>query len=376
MFKGTVLATLVAEKALKSECQARSEHVVKPEVVQPPGLAELGSKLFREGTIVCFVTQTEIELVDRLLGATNKGDRETIDRIGSKLREMQEKGLGHRDRPRKKLRPYFDTEHLVEVRYGDVLIASGLAPSLVPVAVSEAIWNGGSLDPARFVVTDFVRDKHHPPLKALIVLVRPRLSDLEQAVLRAVPQKIDDAFVLGPSLSWTPVAEAGLNLPFGEIEGSPLFQQVVQEHGQQQVQQQQEDKQVQQQQQQQQADKTQQQQQQQQQQDRNQTVQQQAQQQQNADHQQQQQQQQQDAQTAQEQVQNNQDAQTNQEQQREGSSRLGWLDDELEGVVLGEFNQEGYLKSLGATDFKSLDATQSAKVLLRLREQFLLEGLT
>src|SRR4029077_11105173 len=47
MFKGTVLATLVAEKALRSECQARSERVVKPEVVQPSGLAELRSKLFR-----------------------------------------------------------------------------------------------------------------------------------------------------------------------------------------------------------------------------------------------------------------------------------------------------------------------------------------
>jgi hypothetical protein len=369
MFKRNLLAVLVAEKEFEAECEARAQRVVKPTVVELPGMAERGSHLFRQGTIMFFVAESRNPTIKRIRTAITKGDHETLDRLGPELQKMELDGLARSSRE-----PSFAADHLVNIHYDKQPLARGMVPSLVSVAVSRAVWNGGALKHNNFVAFDYVRDSAHPEVEVLVVLVAPRLSELEQAILRAVPNQIDEVYVKGPSLSWTPVVQAGLVSPFGEREGSPLFQRIVERNTQQQVQQQQEDTQRQQQQQQQQQADRQAQQQQQQQQDLNQNQQQQQQQQQDvARTQQQQQQQQQDAQTQQRQQQNQQDAQTRQQQQEDGSSR-SWLDDR-QGLELGPFIEDDYLELLRATDFTGLDATQSAKMLLRLREQLILRGL-
>jgi hypothetical protein len=304
------------------------------------------------------------------LSAIGQRDKKKIDDIGKTLRARERQGLV------RAARPLVETDHLVNVAFGRVFLGRGLAPSLVSVAVTEAIWNGGSLDHKKFTVTDFVKDAKRPPLEATIVLVTPRLTDVEQAVLRQAPPDLDEVYVQGPLLSWTPVAAAGLHQRFGDF-GSPLFQQQNQQIDtlQQQIQQQQNDKHNQQQQQQQQQADHQQQQQQQQQQDQNETVQQMQQQQQDLNQtNQQQQQQQQNAETAQEQQQNQQDKEGQQEQEQVHGA-MSWVEDDREGLVLGGFDREDFVKQLMKTDFTSLDANASAKALLRLRQQFLRYGM-
>jgi hypothetical protein len=366
---GTLLETLVAEKEIQAECQTRTMRVLAPRLLEPEGLAELGSSLFREGTIVSFVAHTDTKLLDRLAGAIEGRDVEAIDEIGRELRTMEVRGLVGREMPA------HASEHLVDIRYGSKALARGVAPSLVPVAVSESVWNGGELDRDKFAAVDYARDAEAAPPTVLVVLVKPQLSELEEAVVRAVPSDISEVHVKEPSLSWTPAARAGLHAPFGTDVGSPLFQKEVRHGTRQQVQQQQEDKQNQQQQQQQQQDDKQKQQQQQQQQDLNQGYQQQQQQQQDAGQgNQQQQQQQQDAQTQQDQQQNEQDAQTHQEQHHEGGQR-SWVDDDRQGIWTGRFERGDYLNRLKASDFSELDATQSARALLALREVLLRQGM-
>ncbi len=371
MFTGSLLQTLVAEKELVAESEARSVRMVKPKVVEPEGLADLETRLFRPGTIVFLVAEESNSLVQRLLEAIANRDVAVINAIGLELRKLEEEGLGRIHRP-----SVLESKHLVDILYDRKTVARGLAPSLVSVAVSQVIWDGGSLNGDKFVAADYTRGVPADAIEVVAVLVKPRLSELEAAMVRAVPAEIDEVNLKEPLLSWTPVAQAGLQFgPFGGGQGSPLFQNVVEQKTQQQVQQQQEDKQIQQQQQQQQQENRTQQQQQQQQQDRNQTVQQQAQQQQDANQgQQQQQQQQQDAQTHQDQQQNRQDAQTHQEREQQQGER-GWLDNDRQGASLGSFDKEAYLHALLVTDFAGLDATQSVRVLLALREQFLLRGM-
>jgi outer membrane biosynthesis protein TonB len=366
----TLLETLIADKEMEAECRGREPRAVAVKILEPDKLAELESTVFREGTIVCFVYQAGSAPIADLLSAVDQRDKKKIDDIGKTLRARERQGL------ERAAHPLVETDHLVNVAYGRVFLGRGLAPSLVSVAVTEAIWNGGSLDHKKFTVTDFVKDAKRPPLEATIVLVKPRLTDVEQAVLRQAPPDLDEVYVQGPLLSWTPVAAAGLHQRFGDF-GSPLFQQQYQQTDttQQQQQQQQNDKQVQQQQQQQVQADNKQQQQQQQQQDKNQTVQQMQQQQQDLNQtNQQQQQQQQNAETAQQQQQNQQDKDGHQEQQQiNGDS--SWVEDDREGLILGSFDRDDFVKQLMKTDFKSLDASASAKTLLRLRRQFLRYGM-
>ena len=46
-----------------------------------------------------------------------------------------------------------------------------------------------------------------------------------------------------------------------------------------------------------------------------------------------------------------------------------------EGMALKPFDNEKYVSLLQSIDFASMDATQSVKALLRLREELLKEGL-
>jgi hypothetical protein len=379
MTNGNLLYTLVADKELDEELDKRIARQFAANVVEPEGIAELGSPLFKEGTIVLFVAEGErSEIVERLLAAAAAGDRKAIDEIAARLRESERTGLDRVGRG-----AVSEASHLVTVSYGTEKLARGVAPSMVGgVAVAVALWNGGRLDPSKFIVADYVNDADATAVSVHAVLARPRLTELEQAVIAAVPDDIDDLHLKGPSLGWTAVARAGVQVPL-DHRGPVLGQDQQQQHDDktaehQQQQQQQDDTKVQQQQEQVQQADTNVQQQQQQQQDlnehvqqqqeqdyqRNQTVRGQAQEQKNA------------AQTDREQVVQIQGRQGQQVQERHHDKTGGepWLDNR-QGVAWNPFDRDEYLKAIRETDFDALDATQSAHALLRIRGEFVRRGM-
>jgi hypothetical protein len=379
MASDNLLYTLVADKVLDDELDKRIVRRFTASVVEPDGIAELGSPLFKEGTIVLFVAEGDhSEIVEQLLASVAAGDRKAIDEIAARLHQSERAGLDRVGRT-----PVFEADHLVQVSYGTEKLARGVAPSMVGgVAVAVAVWNGGRLDHAKFTVADCVNHADATAVSVHAVLARPRLTELEQAVLAAVPDDIDDLHLKGPSLGWTAVARAGVQVPLDHR--GPVFGQDQQQQQDantdvhQQQQQQQDDTKVQQQQEQVQDAATNHQNQQQQQQDRNEHVQQQQEQQYDRDQnvRGQAQEQKNAAQTDREQVVQIQGRQGRQVQEQHHDKTGGepWIDDR-QGIAWNPFERDEYLKAIRDTDFGALDATQSAHALLRIRGEFLRRGM-
>lgn len=419
---------LLLEAALDEETGRRAETRTAPLVIQVKPESMHG--LFREGTIVCVMASDRSRHLRALVDAVESGDRARIVAASHAVANAEEQAL--MTAPSLE---FADVDTIVDVRYAAQFLARrALMYPGAEVVFSTAIWSGGDVDFSRCETIQYSRKADaHKPAEVVVFVSPPHLSEIELAVIRAVPAELSELHIKGPSVSWRDSLQ---NVYVYDdrvktVGGADIFdvddrykrqhiagflviddafragqggfangqdqqeqaaqQQARQEQAAQQQQQQQaqadaNQNQQQQQQQQQAADRQQQQQQQQQaqrnadqQQDRQQ---QQQQQQQGADRQQQQQQQQQhqDAATRdrqqQQQQQQQRQAQTRQQQQQQQqeSGRVLW-DLNRQGLDLTPWDRERYLDSLRGQDFSSLDATQSVKALLRIREELLEQGL-
>ncbi len=89
-----LLYLLVADQELNVELDKRIVRRFAPTVVEPKGLAELGSTLFKEGTIVLFIAEGEhSKAVEQLLKSASSGDRKAVDAAEERLRHSEQVGL-------------------------------------------------------------------------------------------------------------------------------------------------------------------------------------------------------------------------------------------------------------------------------------------
>jgi len=335
--------------------------------------------LLNEGTIVTLVSRQGFDYLDGLVDAIKTKSESRTRIFCEAIAQLIRGDLLKRKEP-VDLRK---VPLIVDVMYGNSWLAKHLliTPD-VQVAFSAAVWSGGKLDSRNFRLLQHVKRGSKPTeIQVLTILIPPKLTKIERAMVAAVPEDISDVHVKGPSVAWTaagidvrwdqPVIEMkqGLSVapsreflvPFYEQQQiyTTVEQQQLQQNDTKQQQQQQQQADTKQQQQQQQQE-TQQQQQQQQQFDNKQQVQQQQQQNQNKDGQQQQ---------RQRQAQH--DAATQKAQQ--GSMYWNEMDG---GLVIRQFDQERYASLLERIDFSTMDATQSVRELLRLREQLITAGMS
>ncbi|MEO0645068.1 MAG: hypothetical protein AAFZ17_02745 [Cyanobacteria bacterium J06650_10] len=388
---------MAAEERVENEISSRAMRRSKPHVIDASQLRNAVGFL-KPGTIVTLIAQGGSQYINELTTAIENVDEARLVDLCVEIERHEYEGIenqgGNVD--------FESVPIIADVRYGN----SWLAKHIMlfndnELSMSFAVWTGGDLDFELFTTVEHRRlDAMDVDIIVLIILVPPLLSELESTLVRAVPSDLSDVHVKGPSVAWTPAARGGmvpqLELPswMQGLGGLVKFMQQQQQQQnkqaqQQQQQQQQDDTDVQQQQQQQDADRQRQQQQQadtvqqdvnrdhgrdQNQQDQRQQQQQQVQ---DKDGRQQQQQveQQQQAETNQQQQANqqNQDANTRQQQnqvQQDAETRQ-----QQQGSMFGVWDQERYDKSILETEFEALDATQSVKELLRIREELLPHGL-
>jgi hypothetical protein len=347
----------------------------------PEGLLDQKIGLFNEGTIITLVSRGGSDYIEGLVTAIagKKASRiqlhceAIIERTRNDTKKIPKSG-GLQDIP-----------VIVDVLYGNVWLAKHIMIGAhTQIALSAAVWSGGKLNNQKFRVMEHRMKKSKDiDIQILTILIPPKLTKIERSVLKAVPEELSEVHIKGPSVAWSAGGLAVKWTPEKKrVQGEKLLvdiqefyipeyekyqqyttvqqRQVQQENTKQQQQQQQhynQDGQNHQQQQQlQQDDKTQQQQQQQDQQ-------------QQANTEQKQQQQQQQAEGQQNQNQNQHDAATN------AGGITSFRDDLDGGFLLHAIDQERYASLLNRIDFESMDATQSVKELLRLRERLLTIGL-
>jgi len=347
----------------------------------PEGILDQKIGFFNEGTIITIVTRGDSDYIEGLVAsiASKKTSRiqlhcEAItERVRNDTKKTPKAG-GLQDIPL-----------IVDVLYGNVWLAKHIMiGSHTQIALSVAVWSGGKLNNQKFRVMEHrLKKTTDADMQILTILIPPKLTKVERAVLKAVPEELSEIHIKGPSVAWSAGGLAVRWTPEKKrVQGEVLvdiqefyipqyenYQQYTTVQ-QQQVQQANTNQQQQQQQHWNQDGQNQQQQQQQQQDEATGQQQQQEQQFQEANTEQQQQQQQQQADGQQNQNRSHHDAATNQQ----GS--LGLFRDDLDGgFIFRHIEQERYVSLLNRIDFEKLDATQSVKELLRLREKLLTIGL-
>jgi hypothetical protein len=418
---------LLAETRIEKEIGRRRTIRVAPHVLDASQHLKQQVGFLAEGTIMTLVGRRGSPYAGAIVDAIRSGDAARVQASCDAIVERARADMRLIHMPF----ALNAVPWIVDVVYGRSWLAKHvLISTAAQIATSAAVWSGGALDHEKFSVWAYPSGEAREgdaEVEVVTILVPPKLSEIERALVSAVPSALSEIHIKGPSVSWTAAAEIADVAQIAEIRALERHVDMRQrlmdlgpfgeEHQQQttvdQVQRQQDDTRQQQQQQQQADTKQQQQQQQQQQQDTRQQNQQQQQQQaqqnqgqqqnqnqqqqqQQAQTQQQQQQQQQqeaqnnDKQREQNQVQNQQErqAQTKADQQQHGQrvhqdadtkQQRDWskpLDDLMgEGLSLRPIDVERYRSLLESIDFEAMDATQSVKALLRIREELLRRGL-
>jgi len=340
---------------------------------------------FNEGTIVTIMGYgAGVEYVDGLGKAIESKERTRI--------QLHAEAIISRTRRDSRRRPkdnaFGDIPVIVDVEYGHTWLAKHmLIGTDTHLSVSAAVWSGGKLDDKGFrAAIHLISEMKTGDTRILVVLIPPRLSKIEKSVVNAVPADLSEVHVKGPSVSWS---AAGLAVNWTsektgvenerqtvelkqafvpELDRYQEYTTIIQYQAQQ-------------------ADTRQQQQQQGiYQNGQLQILQQQQQQlQENTNRQQQQQEQQQQARTDQFQGQNQQQQQADTRQQQHDvvdqhqaatvAQHEGAYRDELDGgFVVLPVEEQTYQNLLNRIDFESMDATQSVRELLRLRERLITVG--
>jgi hypothetical protein len=85
---------------------------------------------------------------------------------------------------------------LTEIRYAGRRLAQGMfVPEDVDVSLAPAVYSGGPLDHSEFQVVDYLKPGGDFRQRAVILVNKPRLSDIEKAILELVPQDQSEVFL-------------------------------------------------------------------------------------------------------------------------------------------------------------------------------------
>src|SRR5688500_7992107 len=175
----------------------------------PEGCIGKQNSFFNQGTIVTLVAQGNNEYLSGLAAAIKSKNQSRIqlhcEAIIERTRRdtLQAPKKGGLD----------DIPVIIDVLYGNTWLAKHMliAPH-TQMALSAAVWSGGKLNDQAFRVLEHKQKKSRmADLEVLTILIPPRLTKIERAVLKAAPADLSDVHVSGPSISWS---AAGLALRY------------------------------------------------------------------------------------------------------------------------------------------------------------------
>ena len=389
------------DAAIEANIETRSSENFKPKIIYlPEGGLIKSNGLFNGGTITALIGREKSEYLTGLEAAIESKNEDRILLYCEAIVERIRKDTLRRV----KISGLDDFPAIVDVHYGNSWVAKHLfIGHNTELAMSASVWSGGKLNDHAFRATEHRQKRGKVNVQVLFILTPPMLTKIERSVLAAAPDNLSEIHISSPSVAWSAAGVAqkwtteyelkqvdtdkimaqqgGSRGDFLSTEIQKFMNPAYEEHrnqttvDQRQVQQ---------------ADTKQQQQQQQQyhQDGQNHQQQQQLQAQEDGQHQQQQQEQYQQNQGVQEQHQDQQQQQNQGEQQQHQNDNAHqgateqvqqggmWMRDDLNGdFAIRQVDEVAYASLLSRIDFQSMDATQSVKELLRLRENLLTIGM-
>lgn len=141
------------------------------------------------GTVTAFVAHEGEPLLTKLTGAIKANNSKECDAVIEEIKEMQEKffrktAASDPETLPRTLQPF------AEISYANKTLVSFVqVDETVRVAVHPFIYNGGHLDKNGFAMIEYYRSGHNTPLTCVLIVRRPRLSEIEREALRLVPSE-------------------------------------------------------------------------------------------------------------------------------------------------------------------------------------------
>jgi hypothetical protein len=141
------------------------------------------------GTVTAFVARDGDPLLGKLIKTIQANDSKkfnlAIDEIKKMAAELSRKISGARRNT--KLRPRA-IPSFAEISYASkTLVGYVHAGNILPVHVHAFPYNGGYLDRSKFSIVEYYRPGTETPLTCLLLIRRPKLSEVEMEALRLVP---------------------------------------------------------------------------------------------------------------------------------------------------------------------------------------------
>jgi hypothetical protein len=184
---------------LNQEILGRSLFHAEPEVLVLSDLTRDDVRLVKAGTVTCLVAPQGSELLREIAGAARERNFNLLRRYSDEMTgQMRTVLLGPGNRPT----TLSDATVITEFRYSGRSLGWGMnTASGVQIATAQALYSGGALDHAKFQVACYVKSRVKYPQQAVILVNQPRLTTLEEAILKSVPSDRTEAF-LSSSPEW------------------------------------------------------------------------------------------------------------------------------------------------------------------------------
>jgi hypothetical protein len=154
-------------------------------------------------TVTCLVARQGTELLGEIENAVRQGDFTSLKDLSDAILDQMTAVLTN---PEPIFRNMSEIPVLLEIRYGGRILSQGIfvADSL-PVATASVLYNGGPLSHDQFRVVEYFRSEAERPHQVLILINKPELTALEQAILDRVPDDKSEVFVSMPGVGWPAV---------------------------------------------------------------------------------------------------------------------------------------------------------------------------
>lgn len=176
------LVQLSEEKATRPIRNCSCVVVETPETADPHDFPHL-----TPGTVTAFVAQEGEPLLTKLTDTIKANNSKECDSTLEEINKMQEEFF------RKIAASYPEIPSRTSQSFADISYANKTLVSFVQVdemarvAVHPFVYNGGHLDGNRFAMSEYYKSGHNTPLTCVLIVRRPKLSEIEREALRLVP---------------------------------------------------------------------------------------------------------------------------------------------------------------------------------------------
>ena len=208
------------EKATRPTRPCRCVVLEIPEMAETNEFAHIAP-----GTVTAFIARESEPLLRKLTETIRASDskkfKSVTDQIKKMAAELSRKIAGARSQPRA-------IPSVAEISYANKPLTSYLhLDNILRVHVHAFPYNGGYLDRSKFSMVEYYRAGTNTPLTCVLLIRRPKLSEIEREALRLVPSDFSANNIAAAAVAPSTPALLAITVVLAEAAARWLYNEFV-----------------------------------------------------------------------------------------------------------------------------------------------------